>query len=306
MPLTDLEPLEAPDGHRIAAKFRAADGTPRGLVQIAHGMAEHCARYARLADALAAAGWAVITHDHRGHGASAPSERDLGHFADEQGWRKVREDLRQVRAAGRERVPDGPLVLLGHSMGSFIALSEQIDAKGSVDRLVLSGSNQGGGALESAGLGAAKLERLRQGKRGKSKLLAFLSFGSFNKGFEGRTEFDWLSRDEAEVDKYVADPWCGFDCTDQLWVDLLEALIDNGRPDRMRRLPAELPVYLLCGERDPVSQGGKGVHGLEKQLRAAGLDDVTRRVYRDARHEMFNETNRDEVVEDLLEWLARA
>lgn len=297
--------LEAPDGHRIAARFRAADAEARGLVQVAHGLAEHCARYARFADALAAAGWAVVTHDHRGHGKSARSARELGHFADEDGWLRVREDLRQVRAAGRERVPEGPLVLFGHSMGSFISLSDQLDAPGSVDRLVLSGSNQGGGALVSAGLAAAKLERLRQGKRGKSKLLAFLSFGSFNKGFEGRTEFDWLSRDEAEVDRYVADPWCGFDATNQLWIDLLEALLDNGRPERLRRIPPELPIYLLAGDRDPVSQGGKGVRALERQLRDAGARDVTRRLYADARHEMLNETNRDEVVADLVAWLAR-
>lgn len=306
MPLEDLAPLTAADGHHIAAKLCLPEGTPRGLVQIAHGMAEHCARYARVAEALAAEGWAVVTHDHRGHGASAPSDRDLGHFADEDGWRRVREDLRQVRAAGRERAPEGPVVLLGHSMGSFIALSEQIDAGGSVDRLVLSGSNVGGGALVSAGLVAAKAERLRQGKRGKSKVLAFLSFGSFNKGFEGRTEFDWLSRDEAEVDRYVADPWCGFDCTNQLWIDLLEALLDNGRPERLRRLPSDLPVYLLCGDRDPVSQGGKGVRALEKQLRAAGVGSVTTQIYRDGRHEMFNETNRDRVVADLVGWLGAA
>ncbi|MCA9610064.1 MAG: alpha/beta hydrolase, partial [Myxococcales bacterium] len=226
-------------------------------------------------------------------------------FADEDGWRKVRADLQQVRAAGRERAPDGPVVLLGHSMGSFIALSEQIHEGGNVDRLVLSGSNVGGGPLVSAGLVAAKAERLRQGKRGKSKVLAFLSFGSFNKGFEGRTEFDWLSRDEAEVDKYVADPWCGFDCTNQLWVDLLEALADNGRAERLRRIPSDLPVYILSGDRDPVSQGGKGVRALEKQLRAVGIRDLTTQLYRDARHELFNETNRDEVLADLTEWLAK-
>ncbi|MEZ4336344.1 MAG: alpha/beta hydrolase [Sandaracinaceae bacterium] len=305
MPLMDLGPLTAEDGHRIAAKMCMPEGTPRGLVQISHGMAEHQARYGRVADALAAQGWAVVTHDHRGHGASAPIERDLGHFADEDGWRKVRADLQQVRAAGRERAPDGPVVLLGHSMGSFIALSEQIHEGGNVDRLVLSGSNVGGGPLVSAGLVAAKAERLRQGKRGKSKVLAFLSFGSFNKGFEGRTEFDWLSRDEAEVDKYVADPWCGFDCTNQLWVDLLEALADNGRAERLRRIPSDLPVYILSGDRDPVSQGGKGVRALEKQLRAVGIRDLTTQLYRDARHELFNETNRDEVLADLTEWLAK-
>ncbi len=302
MSMEDLR-LDAPDGHRIAAKFRAAEGQARGLVQILHGMAEHCARYEPVADALAAAGWAVITHDHRGHGASAASPADLGHFGDRDGWQRVLDDVRQVRELGRERTPDGPLVMLGHSMGSFIALNEQCERPGTVDRLVLSGSNRGGGALVSAGLGAAKLERLRQGPRGKSKVLAFLSFGSFNKGFEGRTEFDWLSRDEGNVDRYIADPLCGFDCTNQLWVELLEAIIANGKSARLRRLPRDLRVYLLAGGRDPVSQGGAGVAGLERQLNEAGIREVTRVIYPEGRHEMFNETNRDDVVSELIAWM---
>jgi len=295
--------LDAPDGHKIAAKFRAAEGKTRGLVQILHGMAEHCARYADVADAMAAEGWAVVMHDHRGHGPATP-DADLGHFADEDGWQRVIDDVRQVREMGRERAPDGPLVLLGHSMGSFIALYEQCDRPGTVDKLVLSGSNKGGGALVSAGLGAAKFERFRQGPRGKSKTLAFLSFGSFNKGFPGRTDFDWLSRDAEHVDRYVSDAYCGFDCTNQLWIELLGAIIANGRQDRLRRLPKDLGVYLLNGSRDPVSGGGVGVKGLEVFLRQAGLNDVTRREYAEGRHEMFNETNRDEVVRELLAWMS--
>ena len=134
-------------------------------------------------------------------------------------------------------------------------------------------------------------------------MLAFLSFGSFNKGFEGRTDFDWLSRDEANVDRYVSDPLCGFDCTNQLWVELLEAIIANGKQARLRRLPSDLPIYLFCGSRDPVSNGGAGVEGLARQLRDAGLGDVTRVIYPEGRHEMFNETNREDVVSELLAWI---
>lgn len=295
--------LDAPDGHRIATYLWPAEAS-RGLVQIAHGMAEYGGRYGAVAEALNADGWSVIAHDHRGHGPSCRGA-DLGHFADAGGWRRVLEDLRLVRAHGRERAPEGPVTLLGHSMGSFIALSDQIDAGGSVDGLVLSASNQGGGALVHAGLAAAKVERLRQGRRGKSKLLAFLSFGSFNKGFEGRTEFDWLSRDEANVDRYIADPRCGFSCSNQLWVDLLETLIDLGKPERLRRLPGDLPIYLFAGDRDPVSDGGVGVRGLEKLLKGAGVEEVERRLYPEGRHEMFNETNADDVRADLVSWLSQ-
>ncbi|MGE0790767.1 MAG: alpha/beta fold hydrolase [Sandaracinaceae bacterium] len=295
--------LTADDGHVIRGTFWPSAGE-RGLVQIAHGMAEHHARYRTLAEELAAAGWAVVAHDHRGHGESVGPGEELGHFADHDGWRRVLDDLRQVRAEGRRRARAGVFALLGHSMGSFIALSDVIDAPRSVDLLVLSGSNVGGGPLVEAGKTAAKVERLRQGARGKSALLSFLSFGSFNKGFAPtRTEFDWLSRDPDQVDAYVADPRCGFRCTNQLWIDLLGALGDLGKDARLARLRPELPVLLIAGARDPVSDGGKGVRALATKLRNVGLADVTTRIYEDARHEVFNETNRAEVVEDVLRFL---
>lgn len=304
MPRTDHS-LDTDDGHALAVYTWTPDAEPRGLVQIVHGLAEHARRYDAIAEALTDAGWAVVAHDQRGHGQTATDET-LGHYADEGGWRRVVEDVRAVRAFGRERAPEGPVVLLGHSGGSFVSLSDQIDAPGTVDRLILSGSNQGGGALVKAGIWVAKLERLRQGPRGKSAVVDFLSFGSFNKAFEpARTKFDWLSRDPAQVDRYVDDPRCGFLCSNQLWIDLLGALIELGRIDRLRRLPKTLPVYLFCGALDPVSDASKGVVALGDQLRAAGLEDVTVKVYPEGRHEMFNETNRDEVVADLLAWLAR-
>lgn len=302
MPLEQFT-LETPDDHRTSAYFWPPASPSRGLVQIVHGMAEHAARYDVTASALASAGWSVVAHDLRGHGQSCRRDADLGHFADSDGWSLVLDDLRQVRAEGRARAPDGPVVLLGHSMGSFIALSDQCGAPGTCDAMILSGSNEGGGALVSAGLVAARVERLRQGPRGRSKLLAFLSFGSFNKGFEGRTEFDWLSRDPEAVDRYVADPRCGFPCTNQLWIDLLEAIADNGRLERLRRLPEDLPIYLLSGDRDPVSKGGAGVRGLERQLKSARASRVTRRLWPDGHHEMLNETNAEEVRAELMAWL---
>ncbi|GAB5547376.1 MAG: alpha/beta hydrolase [Sandaracinaceae bacterium] len=294
--------VEADDGHPVAARWWAP-ASPQGLVQIVHGMAEHCARYERVAEKLNEAGWAVIAHDHRGHGATAAAN-DLGHYGDEGGLRRVVADMRRVRREGRARQPEGRLVLLGHSMGSFLSLFDQCDAPGEVDALVLSGSNELGGAAVKAGRAVAKLERLRLGKRGKSALLAFLSFGSFNKAFQPvRTEFDWLSRDADEVDAYIADPLSGFRCTNQLWVDFLGALDRLGDPAFRRRLPSTLPVYLMAGEKDPVG-GARGVAALEAQLRGAGLTDVTRKIYPGGRHEMFNETNRDEVVSDLIAFLA--
>ena len=296
--------LSAADGHPIRVLHCSpSEATARGVVQIVHGMAEHAARYERFAEALVEGGWAVVAHDHRGHGPACKAE-DVGHFGDTDGWGRVLDDVRAVRRFAREQHPDGPLALFGHSMGSFIATSEQLRAPGTADYLLLSGSNVGGGPLVRAGLAAAKVERLRQGKRGRSALLAFLSFGSFNRAFEpARTAYDWLSRDPDEVDKYVADPRCGFRCTDQLWVDLLEALGELGDVKRLARLPPELPVYIVSGDRDPVSEGGKGVRALANLLRDAGLARVDLRLHPGARHEVLNETNRDEITEDLVRWL---
>lgn len=296
--------IDCADGHRIGARMALPEGTPRGLVQILHGLAEHGERYARFADALTAEGWAVIGHDHRGHGKSAASEADLGHFADQDGWRRLLEDVRAVRAYGRDRVPDGELVLFAHSMGTFVALTEQIDAPGSIDKLVLSGGNCGGGLLVSAGLRIAKLERFRQGARGRSALIDKMSFGSFNDAFKPvRTPFDWLSRDPVEVDKYVDDPRCGFRGTNQLWIDLIGALIELGRADRLARLPPDLPIRMFCGDADPVSNGGAGVRKLGEQLRAAGVRDVTVEVYPGGRHESLNDTHREQVTRDVLGWI---
>ena len=299
--------LKAADGHAISVYFWESEGD-RGLVQIIHGMAEHAARYEALAAHLVDDGWSVIAHDQRGHGRSVGEGEELGHFADHDGWKRVLEDVRQVRAFGRERASAGRLCVFGHSMGSFIALSDQIDAPGGIDLLVLSGSNAGGGALASAGLWIAKLERMRQGPRGKSGLLAYLSFGSFNKAFApARTEFDWLSRDPEQVDRYVADPLCGFRCTDQLWIDLIETLLMLGKTERLARVPSQLPIYLFSGQRDPVSgKDAEGVHRLAAQLREAGSVDVQERIYEDGRHEMLNDVVRDRVTTDLTSWLDRA
>lgn len=274
----------------------------RGIVQIAHGMAEHGARYARLGRELAERGWSVWADDHRGHGMTAKDDASLGHFCDEDGWLRVIADLRRIAQAARKEHPGVPLVLFGHSMGSFLSSSLVLRHPQEVDALILSGSTAGGGPLVTLGKQIAKLERMRQGKRGKSALLQKMSFGQYNVGFEGRTEFDWLSRDPIEVDKYVVDARCGFPVTNQTWVDLLGALEDLGKAE-WSRLPRDLPILVFSGERDPVGENGKGVRKLVVALRGAGLSRVSDRLYPEGRHEMLNEVNRDEVVADLVRWM---
>lgn len=294
--------LRADDGVEIQVHRWLPDGAVRGIVQVVHGLAEHGARYGRFAERLTREGWAVYASDHRGHGRTATSDEALGHFADEDGWSRVIADLRMIAQHARREHPGVPFVLFGHSMGSFLSKSLVLRHPQEVDALILSGSNAGGGALVTAGKQVAKLERLRLGRRGKSALLATMSFGNYNRGFEGRTEFDWLSRDPKEVDVYVADPRCGFRASAQLWIDLLGALEELGRAE-WARLPRELPVYVFAGELDPVGEKGAGVRRLVATLRGAGMTNVTERLYPEGRHEMLNETNRDEVAADVVRWL---
>ncbi|MFT5680223.1 MAG: alpha-beta hydrolase superfamily lysophospholipase [Myxococcota bacterium] len=275
----------------------------RGIVHIAHGMGEHGGRYARLAEVLTGSGLAVYANDHRGHGRTA-SEADLGFFAEQDGWQVVLDDLRSHIDRERAEHPGVPLILMGHSMGSFMAQQSMVDHAEVLDAVILSGTNGRPPFIARLGRLLARMEKLRQGARGKSPIIAAMSFDDFNKKFRpNRTDFDWLSRDEAEVDRYIADPRCGFRCTNQLWIDLLDALDVFTTSAFQARMPPSLPVYLLAGTRDPVGDNGKSVQSLAEALSTAGLTDVTLKLYEEGRHESFNEINRDVVMGDLLAWI---
>lgn len=283
-----------------------AGATPAAVVQISHGMAEHARRYDRAAQALVRAGYAVYASDHRGHGQTARSPEDLGFFAYTDGWSRVVADLHRVNRHIASRHEGVPIVLLSHSMGSFLAQDYLFTHGSTLAGAVLSGTNSGGAALVRVGLALAHVERLRIGARGRSKLLQAASFGDFNRRFKPtRTEFDWLSRDPAEVDKYIADPLCGFEMTVQGWIDVFGGLLRIDEQENRERIPRDLPVYLFAGAEDPVGRAGKGVLALAEAYRRAGISDVTHKLYPGGRHEMFNEINRDEVVADLVAWLDR-
>jgi alpha-beta hydrolase superfamily lysophospholipase len=274
----------------------------KAIVHIAHGMAEHSARYARLAEALTAAGYAVYADDHRGHGKTAGAD-ELG-WQGPNGFRRSVQDIEQMLVFEKAENPGLPAVLFGHSMGSYFVQAFLIEAGSSIKAAVLSGTGGKPNLLAAAGRLVARIERARLGPRGKSKLLTALSFDEFNKAFRpNRTAFDWLSRDDAEVDKYVADPRCGFPVTTQLWVDLLDGLGHISSPAAQARIPRELPVYVFSGSEDMVGEKTKSVQQLLDAYGRAGLTDVTHKFYPGARHEALNETNREEVTRDLLAWL---
>jgi alpha-beta hydrolase superfamily lysophospholipase len=299
--LSETFTIARPDGHAVFTRVWRPDGAPRAVVQIVHGLAEHSARYARLAETLTEAGFAAYAHDHRGHGPNCKPD-DLGFFAERNGWRLLLDDIDAVAARIAADYLSVPRAFLGHSMGSFLGQRYIAERGDSLAAAVLSGTAGPPPAILGLGKQVIAFERWRLGPRGKSPLVQALLFGEQNKPFRpARTPYDWLSRDEAEVDKYVADPLCGFPLTTGLAADLVAALADLASPQLAARVPKDLPIYIFSGSRDPV---GVKLDRLIDVYRAAGLD-VRATIYPDARHETLNETNRDEVTRDLVAWLAR-
>jgi alpha-beta hydrolase superfamily lysophospholipase len=296
--------ITAHDGTKFFAQSWLPDGEPRALVQIAHGMAEHSARYERFASFLVERGYGVYANDHRGHGKTV-SDADVG-WAGTDGWNGILSDIGALGDHIEKQHPGKERCLFAHSMGSFATLGLMLRGADRYHAYVLSGSDEPGGALAVAGKGIARVERLRQGARGKSSLINAMSFGSFNDAFKpARTDFDWLSRDAREVDKYVADPRCGHLMTNQFWVDFIDGLVAIGRAD-WSRMPTARPIFVFSGDSDPVGKNGKGVRALTARLRRAGFARLEEKLWPNGRHEMLNETNRDEVMQSVAGFLDRA
>ena len=280
---------------------------PKAWVHIMHGMAEHSARYADLATYLNQQGFHVTADDHRGHGKTAEANNNLYHFADSDGWNQMVDDqLQLIEHIGGDHPL--PLIILGHSMGSFLAMhtcqryADKLSSR--LKGLVLSGSNYATPWFCSTASQIARIERARLGGSSVSKLLETMSFGAFNNAFKPvRTEKDWISSDPETVDLYLADPHCGGAISTQSWYDFLRGLADLSAPAAMARIKSDLPIYVFSGALDPVGGAGKGVKKLEAMLKSAGVQQVSCRLYDGGHHEMLNETNKTEVYQDLLSWL---
>jgi alpha-beta hydrolase superfamily lysophospholipase len=296
--------LPASDNVSLNVYHWPSGASPKAAVQIVHGLGEHAGRYARLAIALSGAGYVSYGGDHRGHGRTAMDSEHLGFFAESEGWRKCMDDVLLLNRHIAATHPGLPIFMLGHSMGSFMA-QQFICANGeSLAGVVLSGSDGAPSVLAAAGRLIARLEKLRLGAHGRSPLIHALTFGAFNKPFRpARSAFDWLSRDPEEVDRYTSDPLCGFVPTVQLWIDLLDAWACLSESSRLTRIPKSLPIHVIAGACDPVSANTRGLEKLLAAYHRAGLERVTHHFYSGARHELFHETNRAEVMHDLIEWL---
>lgn len=271
----------------------------KAYFHICHGMAEHIDRYQPFAEFMAQQGFNVICHNHRGHG----DNEALGHYADTDGWVKTIDDIKIVQDHIRKD-STLPLFLFGHSMGSFIAQGFAIRYGDRLSGLILSGTNYQHPFMYHAGRIVAKIENFRLGLGAPSQTMDKLSFASFNNHFKpNRTSFDWLSSDSRQVDKYIQDPLCGFPCSAETWKQLLSGLIEISNTANLDRIPSNLPIYIFGGDKDPVGRMGKGIPALAKKLQQTGHTQVSHKLYKDGRHEMLNETCKQQVYNDISEWL---
>jgi len=295
--------VTALDGSEIYLRKWLPEADPRGIIQIAHGMTEHAGVYTDFIAALLEAGYGVYAHDHKGHGKTVKREEDYGHFEPNVGWNEAVSDVIFVSETIRKE-QTCPLFLLGHSMGSFLS-RRAVQLKGELyDGFLISGTGGNPGILGSIGHKVATIEMKLRGAKTKSPMLNFLSFGNFNSHFKpNRTEFDWLSSDNSQVDKYIADPLCGFICTTSFYRELFSGVLEVNKLDEFKKTPKNLPIHIFSGDRDPVGDMGKGVKEVYENYKKCDVRDVTLRLYENGRHEMFHEVNRDEVFQDLISWL---
>lgn len=294
----------ADGAHQIHARLWLPEGRPRGVVQLVHGVAEHVGRYEDFARFLTDHGFAVGGEDHLGHGETARADGSFGWFAEKDGWTLVVRDVRRMRELLEERFPGLPFFLFGHSMGSFLARTYLCRWPGTVDGCILSGTGQEPAPLVAFGRGLAGGVGLLRGPDHVNDLVYALSLGAYNRQFRpNRTTADWLSRDEGAVDANLRDPLCAFRPTVSMFRDMMTGLRFIARRDNLARMDRATPVYFLSGDRDPVGSMGAGVKKVAGMFRAAGCGDVTLKLYPGGRHEMFNEINRQEVMDDLLAWL---
>lgn len=276
----------------------------RGIVQIVHGKGEYGKRYEDLAAFLTSGGFLVCACDLRGHGLTAKNKTDLGFFCEENGWKRLTDDLYAVTRFLKEEYENQKIVLFGHSMGSFLARTYIVRHQDAVDGLILSGTAHNPKPLLLFGKYLAQ----RDVKKGKGKsanrFLNKLSFDNLNKGFKGgKTGYEWLSRDTEIIQKYVDDELCGFDLTSSALLDMFEGLLFITDIKNISKTPKELPVLIFSGSEDPVGSKGKTVIKCYREYEKAGVKNLKIKLYPGMRHETFNEIGKEEVYMDILCWL---
>jgi alpha-beta hydrolase superfamily lysophospholipase len=300
----ERESYQSSSGSKINLYSFLPMGEVRAIIHITHGMAEHALRYSRFASKLANASYAVFAHDYRGHGFTEANDAPQGVFGKSDGFSLVLEDQNEVISLIKERLPNKPIICFGHSLGSIINLNFALKYPNQANALACWNSGIETGLLPQISRKILALEALIRNPKLPSLFAWKLSFGAWNAKFKpNRTEFDWLSQDEEEVDLYVEDPLCGFDVSISMWRDILDGVFYAGNKKNLRTLPKELPVHIIGGSQDPCTNNGRDMEKLAVKLQNNGLSDVTCKILEYTRHESLNEINRDQTTALFISWL---
>lgn len=287
------------------ASYLPESGEVKAVMQIAHGMAEHLERYEKFASVLCDKGIAVYINDHIGHGKSVKNDDELGYFGKKDGWKCFVEDCYELSVIAKKENEGKPFIFFGHSMGSFVARAYSYKYWRNIDGAIFCGT-AGPNPAAGAGIALTKVITKLKGDHHRSKLINSVGFGTYNSKFEDRTPFDWLTRDNDEVDKYIADPYCGFLFTAPGYCDLFSLLNFVSSKNWFAGFNKELPVLMIAGDMDPVGEYGKGIRKVEAMLKDAGKQNLETILYKDARHEILNESQCfDKVCEDVISWIEK-
>ena len=307
MPMTssfEISSTKSSTGANLCLYQMNAGKRAKGVVHINHGMAEHGARYARFASALTNAGYHVIAHDHRGHGKTTAPDAPLGVFSNRDGLDKAIADILHVNQLANAKHSGLPVIFFGHSMGTILGLNYCLKHPDTIQAATLWNAGFDTGLLAIVYKTLLKIERAFKGSDVPSAIAQKLTFEDWNKKFAPtRTDFDWLSRDKNEVDKYVADPLCGFPVSIGLWLGVLEAVYFGADEKNLTALPKDMPFHLQAGANDPCTNKGAAVEKLAARLKSAGLTNINLNILAETRHESLNEINRDEITSAYILWL---
>lgn len=294
------------DGHesRIFKWEPESENKIIGIIQLVHGSCEHSKRYEHFADFLTQNGFLVYSSDLRGHGQSVECKDDLGYFSENNGWSMVVEDIYELTKYIKEQHKQLKLVMLGHSMGSFLARHYSSIHGEELDGLIVTGTAHNPRIITKFGKFLAERDIKKNGARNRNMTLNSMSYDSFSNQFKPiRTKQDWLSRDESIVDKYRSDELCGFVFTSSAFRDMFDGLLFITDRKNISSTPKNLPILILSGEKDPVGSNGKMVKRAYKEYKNAGIINVQMKLYKDMRHEILNEIGKEEVYQDILTWI---
>ena len=276
----------------------------RGIIQIIHGMEEYVGRYEDFAEFMTANGFIVTGEDHLGHGGSVAEGQTKGYFCEQDPATVIVRDVHRLKKITQEKFPGLPVIIMGHSMGSFIARNYIYRYGTGIRMAIIMGTGHQSMGAVNAGTALTKLTALFKGQKCVPTLVTRMSFGGYLKKIPNpRTSFDWLSANEKNVDDYIADPDCGFDFTANGYLALFELIRRMQKDVNIDAVPKDLPLFFVAGEDDPVGMYGEGVKAAAETYKAAGVRDITVKLYPGDRHEILNEDNKQTVKEDILEWI---